>query len=90
VIVTLFLETPKRILTSCIRFEVFTAVIMKNCVFWDIKKTRMASTGMLRRVALVITDVLEEYIASIIRVARIGELGTTLTVTYFFAACFGC
>jgi hypothetical protein len=36
---------------------------------------------MLRRVALVIADVSEERIASIIRVARIGELGTTLAVT---------
>jgi hypothetical protein len=41
----------------------------------------MASSGMLRRVALVITDVSEELSASIIRVTRIGELGTTLTVT---------
>jgi hypothetical protein len=32
---------------------------------------------MYRRVALVITDVSEELIASIIRVTRIGELGTT-------------
>jgi hypothetical protein len=36
----------------------------------------MASSGMLRRVALVITDVSEELISSIIRVTRIGELGT--------------
>jgi hypothetical protein len=51
----------------------------------------MASSGMLRRVALVITDVSEEFSATIIRVT-IGELGT-LAVTsnrrtlllYFFA-----
>jgi hypothetical protein len=36
---------------------------------------------MLRRVALVRNDVSEERIACIIRVARIGELGTTLAVT---------
>jgi hypothetical protein len=36
---------------------------------------------MLRRVALVRTDVLEGLSASIIRVTRIGELGTTLAVT---------
>jgi acetylglutamate synthase len=36
---------------------------------------------MLRRVALVRTDVLEELSASIIMVTRIGELGTTLAVT---------
>jgi hypothetical protein len=39
---------------------------------------RMASSGMLRRVALVRTDVSEELSASFIRVARIGKLGTTL------------
>jgi hypothetical protein len=36
---------------------------------------------MLRRVALVRTDVSEVPSASFIRVTRIGELGTTLTVT---------
>jgi hypothetical protein len=41
----------------------------------------MAFSGMLRRVALVRTDVSEELIASIIRVTRIGELGRTLAVT---------
>jgi hypothetical protein len=52
---------------------------------------------MLRRVALVRTDVSEEPGSSFIRVTRIGELGTTQTATsnrplrrnttwYFFAA----
>jgi hypothetical protein len=36
---------------------------------------------MLRRVALVRTDISEELSASSIRVTRIGELGTTLAVT---------
>jgi hypothetical protein len=36
---------------------------------------------MLRRVALVRTDVSEDLSASVIRVTRIGELGTTLAVT---------
>jgi hypothetical protein len=36
---------------------------------------------MLRRVALVRTNVSEELSASFIRVTRIGELGTTLDVT---------
>jgi hypothetical protein len=40
----------------------------------------MASSGMLRRVALVRTDVSEELSASFIMVTRIGELGT-LAVT---------
>jgi hypothetical protein len=41
----------------------------------------MASSGMLRRVALIRTDVSEELSASFIRVTRIGEIGTTLAVT---------
>jgi hypothetical protein len=41
----------------------------------------MASSGTLRRVALVRTDVSEELSASFIRVARFGELGTRLAVT---------
>jgi hypothetical protein len=40
---------------------------------------RMASSGMLRYVALVRTDFSEELSVSIIRVTRIGELGTTLS-----------
>jgi hypothetical protein len=40
----------------------------------------MVSSGMLRRVALVITNVSEELRACFIRVTRIGELGT-LAVT---------
>jgi hypothetical protein len=39
---------------------------------------------MLRRVALVRTDVSEERIASIIRLERIGELETTLALTIVF------
>jgi hypothetical protein len=41
----------------------------------------MASSGMLRRVALVRTDVSEEHSAPFIRVTRIGEFGTTLVLT---------
>jgi hypothetical protein len=41
----------------------------------------MASSGMLHRVALVITDVSEKLSASFIRVTRIDELGTTLAAT---------
>jgi hypothetical protein len=40
----------------------------------------MAPSGMLRRVALVRTDVSEDLSVSIIRVARISELGTSLAV----------
>jgi hypothetical protein len=42
---------------------------------------RMASSVMLRRVALVRTDVSEELSPSFIRVTRIDELRTTLAVT---------
>jgi hypothetical protein len=41
----------------------------------------MASSGKLRRVALVRADVSEELRASFIRVTRVGELGTPLAVT---------
>jgi hypothetical protein len=41
----------------------------------------MTSSGMLRRLALVRTEVPEELSASFIRVTRIGEVGTTLAVT---------
>jgi hypothetical protein len=41
----------------------------------------MTSSGMLRRVALVRTDVSKELSASFIRVTRIDELTTTLAVT---------
>jgi hypothetical protein len=41
----------------------------------------MASSGILRSVTLVRTDVSEESSASFIRVTRISELATTLAVT---------
>jgi hypothetical protein len=41
----------------------------------------MASSEMLRRVALVRTDVSKELSAHFIRVTRTGELGTTLALT---------
>jgi hypothetical protein len=47
----------------------------------------MVSSGMLRRVTLVRTDVSEELSASFIRVTRIGELGTTRAVTSKDACC---
>jgi hypothetical protein len=53
----------------------------------------MASSGMLRHVALVRTDVSEELSASFIRVKRIDELGTMLAVlstNAHYEACFIC
>jgi hypothetical protein len=41
----------------------------------------MASSRMLRCVALVRTDVSEVLSASFIRVTELGEIGTTLAVT---------
>jgi hypothetical protein len=38
----------------------------------------MVSSGMLRRVVIVRTDVSKELSTSFIMVTRIGELGTTL------------
>jgi hypothetical protein len=71
-----------------VRFEVSTAVTMKNGVFW----------GCYAVVALVRTDISEELSAFFIRVTRISEVGTTLATTsnrrvrvwYFFAAYVGC
>jgi hypothetical protein len=53
-----------------VRFEVFTAVTVMNAIFWK-----------LHHVALLRTDILEEHSTSIIRVTRIGELGSMLAVT---------
>jgi hypothetical protein len=54
----------------------------------------MVSSGLLRRVALVRTDVSEEPGASFIRVTKIGDLGTTDVrceeIPHFFAAYVGC
>jgi hypothetical protein len=54
-------------------------VIFKLAAILNSRRT--VSSGMLRRVALVRSEVSEELSASFIRVTRIGELGTTLAVT---------
>jgi hypothetical protein len=52
----------------------------------------MVSSGLLRRVALVRTDVSEEPGASFIRVTKIGEIGEIYLCEeiYLFAAYVGC
>jgi hypothetical protein len=55
--------------------------LMSSCSHSRMKEKRMVSSGMLRLVALVRTDVTEELSASFVKVTRIGELGTTLAVT---------
>jgi hypothetical protein len=52
------------------------------------EQRRMPPSGMLRHVALVRTNVSEEYIASIIRVTRIGELGTLVVSSKLTHASF--
>jgi hypothetical protein len=54
--------------------EVFTAMTMKNTVFWDVTPCDVS-------VAFEITDVSEARSAPIIRLAGIGKLGTMLAVT---------
>jgi hypothetical protein len=58
------------IIHSLERFEVFTAATMKNAVFCDV-----TPCGSYKN------RVSEELSASIIRLRRIGEVGTTLAVT---------
>jgi hypothetical protein len=57
--------------TFYVRFEVFTAVTMKNAALWDVTPCGSCKN---RRFG-------EKRSASIIRVTKIAELGTTLTVT---------
>jgi hypothetical protein len=89
-----FCQSPRELHTSRIVFAVasdkrtsmtilFTYVKNKHCsstqssyMLW-----RIMSSGMLRLVSLVRTDVSEELSTTFIRVTRIGELWTTLPVT---------
>jgi hypothetical protein len=54
------------------------------CKIWGFSRRwlwRMSSSGILHLVTLVRTEVLEERIASIIKVTKIGEVGTTLRIS---------
>jgi hypothetical protein len=61
----------------------YTAQTVKLCKVWGFHggDWRMTSSWMSRRVALVRTEVSEKHIGSIVKVTRIGELGTMLAVT---------
>jgi hypothetical protein len=59
-----------------VRFEVLTAVTIKNTVFWDV-----TTCGSCKN------RVSEEFIASIIRMTRIDKLGATLAVLPTEARC---
>jgi hypothetical protein len=50
----------------------------------EIFQAKKMSSGMLRSVALVRTDVSEELSSSFIMVTRIGKLGTTVALTMVF------
>jgi hypothetical protein len=62
-----------------IRFSNSFDMIVSNEIGRYNSFRRIVSSWMLRRVALIRTDVSEELIAFFIKATRIGELGTTLT-----------
>jgi hypothetical protein len=80
---TYFLDSPhpsKKCLSLPGNFLFLSLYYSLGIGKWEIS-WRMASSGMLHRVALVRTVVSEELSASFIRVTRIVELGTTLAVS---------
>jgi hypothetical protein len=63
--------------TYCRIFHIYLLLLRSNQSSQTLFFWRMVSSGLLRHVALVRTDVSEEPGASFIRVTNIGELGTT-------------
>jgi hypothetical protein len=75
----------KRVLNECQICEYLYPTSSKWSSHWNNSiRGRTASSRMLRRVALVRTDVSEVLSASFISVKIIGELGTKLAVTSLF------
>jgi hypothetical protein len=73
-----------RLSESLVHLEIQHSYCVRNMTIANsilVRIRRMVSSGMLRRVALVRTDVSKELRTSFIRVTRIVELGTTLAVT---------
>jgi hypothetical protein len=70
-----------RPVVSCYVIQVIWRSMKGNKIYAITYILRVVSSGMLRRVAFVRTNVSEELSASFIRLTRIGELGTTLAVT---------
>jgi hypothetical protein len=83
--------SPRGSFISIANHDILTAIAKAAITYWhrrnyvinckNSKVRRMAFSGMIHRVALVWSDVSEELSPSIIRVTRIREIGTTLTVT---------
>jgi hypothetical protein len=83
-------DGPKEDIKMSLVYKISEAINQVLYALWrkeiskDLKRGKnnktciMPSCGMLRHVALVRTDVSEGHIASIIRVTRIGNLGTAI------------
>jgi hypothetical protein len=64
--------------------ESFTSLFLGQTLQYSLRHFnigRMPSSGVLRRVDHVRTDISDEHIASTMRLTRIGELETTLDVS---------
>jgi hypothetical protein len=82
--VILFLKYITKKLSSyiCIPYNrPYGNILVENIILNSVLFRRVVSSGMLHHVAIVRTDVSKELNTSMIRVTRIGDLGTTLAIT---------